>query len=403
MSAREVAESAREALFERLPGWEWDAAYGGRATPGARYREGSVRTQEGLKMARSPLTRVETSHLGALDEASEAAREVEEQRQATEQERRLARRRKVIERAQGEGLLLVLAIVVIVMWVSSPYFMTTANLLTAASVVSILGIMAVLETLVIIAGEIDISIGSVMAATSVILGLLVTQGINVWLSAVIALLFAGAIGVINAVITVFFKVNSLVTTLGTYSIFLGIAYVLSNTMTVTIGGQGFEWLGSGHIASIPVPVFFFVGTWLIGAAVARFTALGRHIYATGDNYEAAVRAGVQADKIRVALFISIALGAGVAGIIVTSELAAAAPQIGDPYLLAVVTAVILGGASLKGGRGTMLGTLIAVAILGVLQNGFALLQFSSFLEDTVLGCLLIIAVLTDRLVRRAER
>jgi ribose transport system permease protein len=354
-------------------------------------------------MARSPLTRVEASHLGALDEASEAAREVEEQRQATEQERRLARRRKVIERAQGEGLLVVLAIVVIVMWVSSPYFMTTANLLTAASVVSILGIMAVLETLVIIAGEIDISIGSVMAATSVILGLLVTQGINVWLSAVIALLFAGAIGVINAVITVFFKVNSLVTTLGTYSIFLGIAYVLSNTMTVTIGGQGFGWLGSGHIASIPVPVYFFVGTWLIGAAVARFTALGRHIYATGDNYEAAVRAGVQADKIRVALFISIALSAGVAGIIVTSELAAAAPQIGDPYLLAVVTAVILGGASLKGGRGTMLGTLIAVAILGVLQNGFALLQFSSFLEDTVLGCLLIIAVLTDRLVRRAER
>ncbi len=354
-------------------------------------------------MATSPLTPAEASLPGGLDEAAEAARELQEQRQDTEQERRLARRRKVIERLQGEGLLLVLAIVVIAMWLSSPYFMTSANLLTAASVVSILGIMAVLETLVIIAGEIDISIGSVMAVTSVFLGLLVTAGVNVWLSAVIALLGAGAIGVINAVITVYFKVTSLVTTLGTYSIFLGIAYVLSNTMTVTIGGQGFGALGSGHVGSVPVPVFFFVGLWLIGAAIARFTALGRHIYATGDNYEAAVRAGIQADKIRVGLFIGIALSAGVAGIIVTSELAAAAPQIGDPYLLAVVTAVILGGASLKGGRGTMFGTLIAVAILGVLQNGFALLQFSSFLEDTVLGCLLIIAVLTDRLVRRAER
>ena len=125
-------------------------------------------------MARSPLTRAEASRLGAVDEASEAAREVEEQRQATEQERRLARRRKVIEQAQGEGLLLVLGDRRDRDVGGSPYFMTTANLLTAASVVSILGIMAVLETLVIIAGEIDISIGSVMAATSVILGLLVT-------------------------------------------------------------------------------------------------------------------------------------------------------------------------------------------------------------------------------------
>jgi ribose transport system permease protein len=353
--------------------------------------------------SRAPLTPPAASLPAGLGEEAEAARELEEQRQDSEHERRLARRRQLIERLQGEGLVLVLAIVVVVMWVSSPYFMTTANLLTAASVVSILGIMAVLETLVIIAGEIDISIGSVMAATSVIMGLLVTDGINIWLSAVIAFLFSGGVGVVNGIITVYFKVNSLVTTLGTYSIFLGIAYVLSNTMTVTLAGEGFGWLGSGHIASIPVPVFFFVGTWLVGAAVARFTSLGRHIYATGDNYDAAVRAGIQADWIRMGLFIAIAFSAGLAGIIVTSELSAAAPQIGDPYLLAVVTAVILGGASLKGGRGTMLGTLIAVAILGVLQNGFALLQFSSFLEDTVLGCLLIIAVLTDRLVRRAER
>ncbi len=353
--------------------------------------------------SRAPLTPAGAGFPAGLGEEAEAARELEEQRQDTEHERRLARRRQLIERLQGEGLVLVLAIVVIIMWVSSPYFMTSANLLTAASVVSILGIMAVLETLVIIAGEIDISIGSVMAATSVIMGLLVTEGINIWLAAVIAFLFSGGVGVVNGIITVYFKVNSLVTTLGTYSIFLGIAYVLSNTMTVTLAGEGFGWLGSGHIASIPVPVFFFVGTWLVGAAVARFTSLGRHIYATGDNYDAAVRAGIQADWIRMGLFIAIAFSAGLAGIIVTSELSAAAPQIGDPYLLAVVTAVILGGASLKGGRGTMLGTLIAVAILGVLQNGFALLQFSSFLEDTVLGCLLIIAVLTDRLVRRAER
>jgi ribose transport system permease protein len=329
--------------------------------------------------------------------------DVEEERVAAERERRLARRRRVIERIQGEGLVLVFAVVFVIMWASSPYFLTEANLLTAASVVSVLGVMAVTETLVVIGGEIDISVGSVMAATSVLIGVMVTGGLNVWLAALLGFLFSGGVGAVNGIITVYFKVNSLVTTLGTYSIFLGLAYFLSNTTTVSIGGEGFGVLGSGSVGQIPVPVFFFLGVWLLGAAIARYTALGRHIYATGDNYDAAMRSGVQADLLRIGLFVAMGLSAGLAGIIVTSELGSAAPQIGDPYLLAVVTAVILGGASLRGGRGTMLGTLVAVAILGVLQNGFALLQFSTYLEDTVLGCLLIFAVLTDRLVRRAER
>jgi len=332
----------------------------------------------------------------------EVALEAEDQRRAQERERGLARRRRIIEQLQGEGLVLVLIVVFVVMWVSSQFFLTEPNLLTAASVVSVLGVMAVAETLLVIAGEIDISIGSVMAATSVLMGVMVGDGINVWLAALIGLLFSGVVGAINGVITVYFKINSLVTTLGTYSIFLGIAYAVSNTATTSIGGSGFEVLGSGKVGAIPVPVFFFLGLWVIGLVVARWTALGRHIYATGDNVDAAVRAGIQANLLRMGLFIATALSAGLAGIITTSELGSAAPQIGDPYLLSVVTAVILGGASLRGGRGTMLGTLVAVAILGVLQNGFALLQFSTYLEDTVLGSLLILAVLTDRLVRRAE-
>ena len=339
----------------------------------------------------------------ATDAPTQVAYDIQAERQAAERERRLARRRRFVERLQGEGLVLVFGVVFVLMWVSSPYFLTTSNLLTAASVVSVLGVMAVLETLVVIGGEIDISVGSVMAATSVLIGVMVTGGMNVWLSAALGMLFAGAVGAVNGIITVYFKINSLVTTLGTYSIFLGLAYALSNTTTVSIGGEGFSVLGSGSVGSIPVPVFFFVGLWILGAAIARHTALGRHIYATGDNYDAAVRSGVQADLLRVGLFVAMGLSSGLAGIIVTSELGSAAPQIGDPYLLSVVTAVILGGASLRGGRGTLLGTLVAVAILGVLQNGFALLQFSTYLEDTVLGTLLIFAVLTDRLVRRAER
>jgi ribose transport system permease protein len=335
--------------------------------------------------------------------AEEVAREAEETKRAAERERRLGRRRRFVEQLQGEGLILVLVVVFVLMWISSQFFFTEQNLLTAASVISVLGVMAVAETLLVISGEIDISIGSVMASTSVLMGLLVAHGLNVWAAAVVGMIFAAAVGAINGIITVYFKINSLVTTLGTYSIFLGLAYAISNTATVNIGGSGFQVLGSGKVGSIPVPVFFFLGLWLVGLAVARWTAMGRHIYATGDSYDAAVRSGIQANTLRMGLFIATSLSAGLAGVITTSELGSAAPQIGDPYLLSVVTAVILGGASLRGGRGTMLGTLVAVAILGVLQNGFALLQFSTYLEDTVLGSLLIIAVLTDRLVRRAER
>jgi ribose transport system permease protein len=350
----------------------------------------------------SPLERAVGDVAAVTNREQEVALEAEDQHRAQERERGLARRRRITEQLQGEGLVLVLIVVFVVMWASSQFFLTEQNLLTAASVVSVLGVMAVAETLLVIAGEIDISIGSVMAATSVLMGLMAGAGFNVWLAALIGLLFSGAVGAVNGIITVYFKINSLVTTLGTYSIFLGIAYAISNTATTSIGGSGFEELGSGKVGAIPVPVFFFLGLWLIGLGVARWTALGRHIYATGDNLDAAVRSGIQANLLRMGLFIATALSAGLAGIITTSELGSAAPQIGDPYLLSVVTAVILGGASLRGGRGTMLGTLVAVAILGVLQNGFALLQFSTYLEDTVLGSLLILAVLTDRLVRRAE-
>ena len=346
-------------------------------------------------------TDLEAQQLGSS--GAEEAFELEQGKRSVETERRLAARRRLLQRAQQQGLVLVLVIVVCIMWASSPYFMSKYNLLTAASVVSILGIMAVTETLLVIAAEIDISIGGVMALVSVVVGILVGRGLNVWLASGIGMLVAALVGVVNGVITVKFKINSLVTTLGTFSIATGLAYVLSGTTTVQISSSGFAFLGSGYIATVPSTVYFFVGIWLIGAFVARFTSLGRHIYATGDNIDAADRSGIRPNRIRMGLFLVNSIAAGFAGLVVTSELSSSAPQLGDPYLLAVVTAVILGGTSLSGGRGRLSGTLLSVAILGVVQNGFALLEFSSYLQNLVTGCLLILAVLVDQFVRRAEQ
>jgi hypothetical protein len=176
--------------------------------------------EEGRLVAREQVHLMESSHNAqALPTVGASAREeayqLKEQRRAAERERRLARRQLLVRRLQGEGLVFALAAVCVVIWVSSPYFLTIGNLLTAASVMSVLGIMAVAETLIVISGEIDISVGSVMALMSVLIGVMVIGGMNVWVAAILAFLCAGGIGAINGIITVYFKVNSLVTTLGT--------------------------------------------------------------------------------------------------------------------------------------------------------------------------------------------
>ena len=294
--------------------------------------------------------------------------------------RQLERRRRYAERLQGQGLLLILAGVIAIMWWSSPYFMSVDNLFTAAAVVSILGIMAVAETMLIISGEIDISIGSVMALTSVRDRLARRR----WRERLgrrrhqprssppaSARSTAGS--------TVCLKINSLVVTLGMYSIVLGVAYVLSDSSTVIIDGSGFSWLGSSDDLAHPRPGLLLPrASGPSASTVLRTTALGRHIYAVGDNAESAVRAGVRADGLRIGLFVAMSLSAALAGIIVTSQLSSAAPQVGDPYLLVGRH----GGRSSaarasRAGAARCVGTLIAVGILGVLQNGFALLRTRS--------------------------
>jgi ribose transport system permease protein len=304
--------------------------------------------------------------------------------------------------AQGQGLLAILVGLGVAFTISSPYFFNRNNFLNIAGLVAILGIMAIAETLLVIAGGIDISVGSVVATCSVTLGLLDSDGVNIWVGVVLVLLLGAGIGLLNGFIVVGVGVDSLVTTLGTYSIFLGLAYVLSGTKTLIISNSHFSFLGAGEVATLPFPFIVFIALLIVGLFVERFTRIGRSIYAIGGNAEAARNAGIRVDAIRLWLYILTGLSAGIAGVLVTSELSSSAADVGNSYLLSVITAVILGGASLQGGRGSLVGTLIAVLILGVLQNGFALLQWSSFAQSIALGVFLIIAVTFDRRLRELE-
>jgi ribose transport system permease protein len=210
------------------------------------------------------------------------------------------------------------------------------------------------------------------------------------------------IGMINGTIVVKMGVDPLVVTLGMYSILLGTSYTIVGTQSLPVSSPIFDFL-SGNVGDVPWVFIIFAVIWVIGLLVSHFTAVGRHIYAIGDNEESAARAGIHTARIRISLFVISGLFAALAGVLTTAQLGTSSPAVGATYLLSVVTAVVLGGTRLSGGRGGLVGTLIAIAILGVVQNGFALLEANAFTQNIVLGFLLVAAVLVDQTTSRFER
>jgi ribose transport system permease protein len=314
----------------------------------------------------------------------------------------LDRRRAMVHLLQNQGLLLVLVGLIVTFWIKSPYFMNAGNWSVIAQITSVLGILAVSQTLLVISGGIDISVGSGVACASAGIGYLVVHSFSPVEAAVVVLIGGAFVGLINGLISVKLGVNPLVTTLGMYSILLGVAYILLGPEAVLVTSSFFDFLGSS-ISYVPVAFVIFALMCVVGLLVARETAIGRHIYAIGDHEAAAARAGINTHRVRLMLFVLSGFVAAFAGVLTTSQLGSASPEVGAAYLLSVVTAVVLGGTRLSGGRGGIFGTFIAVMILGVLQNGFTLLQVNAYYQDVVLGLMLIVAVLVDQTASRLER
>jgi len=262
-----------------------------------------------------------------------------------------------------------------------------------------LGIMAVAQTFLIISGGIDISVGSVVALSGVVLGLLLIGGLPLPLAILGAVLSGTAVGAFNALLVVRLNIDPFIATLGSLSLFSGVAFTLTSGETRSIVDPTLAFIGIGRIAGVPVPLVLFAIILAIGLVAERLTAWGRTVYAIGGNKEAARLSGLPVKRTQVMLYLLSGTSAGLAGALTVAQLASASPQVGANYLLAVVTAVILGGTSLSGGRGSLLGTLIAVAILGVLSNGFALLGWTTNAQTMALGAALLIAVLLDRAAR----
>ena len=293
------------------------------------------------------------------------------------------------------ALVVVLAAMIVFFAIQSEYFLTSLNIINILVSASVIGIIAAPATLLLVSGNFDLSVGSGVALIGVVMAWgAANYGIGV---ALLLALFTGlVIGVVNGFSVTVVGINALITTLAMLAILRGLALVLADGQTLLL--SDFNWLGNARpLFNIPLPVFIFVAVTLIVGFIMRFTVFGRSMYAIGANPVAARLAGI---KTKTAIFIAF-LMSGVAvvigGLILVSQLGAASPQAGLGLELAVVTAVILGGASLAGGRGTITGTVLGVFILGVLNNGLTLMNVDSFWQQVAQGTLLLIAVGFDQL------
>jgi ribose/xylose/arabinose/galactoside ABC-type transport system permease subunit len=300
------------------------------------------------------------------------------------------------------GLIVALVVVVVVLSVVSPHFLTTTNLLNIAKAVAIVGIAAVGQTIVIIGGGFDLSIGSTMAAAGMLAAYLLEVDVAIPVAFAAAMGLGALVGVINGTIVSYARINPLIATLATLAIVRGLAYVISGGQEIVIGDEAWLSFGTDVLLGIPYIVILLVGTFLLfGWAMPR-TSFGRYTYAIGSNARAARLAGVAVDRWRLAIYTTCGLTAALSGLVLTARTGSARPSAAVGFELDVITAVILGGASLSGGRGTLAGTFVALVLIGVINNGLTLAQVPAYWQGVVKGAILLAAVLYDEL-RRSRR
>lgn len=302
------------------------------------------------------------------------------------------RRRKFPETG---ALLVVLVVMAVFFATRSEFFLTVQNITNILVSAAVIGIVAAPATLLLVAGQFDLSVGSGAALIGVVMAWGVAEfGVP---QAILLCILAGVlIGVINGFSVTIVGINALITTLAMLAILRGLALVLADGQTLLL--PDFGAIGNARpLFDVPVPVYLFIGVTIVTALVMRFTVFGRSMYVIGANPVAARLAGIKTRRAVFTGFVLSGLAVVLGGLILVSQLGAASPQAALGLELAVVTAVILGGASLAGGRGTILGTVLGVLILGVLNNGMTLMSIDSFWQQVAQGCLLLLAVGFDQL------
>ena len=301
-----------------------------------------------------------------------------------------------------------------------PTFLSTANLILMSKHVALNAFLAMGMTFVIITGGIDLSVGSIVGLCAMVAGYLVLNGIDLQIGYTvyfnvpeIILITLGVgvlIGAINGWLITKLNVAPFIATLGTLYVARGAALLSSDGRTFPnlvgnpeLGNTGFGYLGAGRILGLPVSVWLLIVVALVAAYIARYTPLGRHIFAVGGNERAARISGVRVNMVKMFVYMFSGFCAAIVGLIISSELMASHPATGESFELNAIAAAVLGGTSMSGGRGTIGGTIVGAFVIGILSDGLVMMGVSSFWQMVIKGLVIIVAVVIDQAQRKLQQ
>jgi ribose transport system permease protein len=293
-----------------------------------------------------------------------------------------------------------LIVLFVALAIASPHFLTETNLSSVVRQTAVINIMSLGMTIIIIAGGIDLSVGAILAMSGVIGAMAMQWGLPIPVGILIGILTGLFWGFVNGILTTRLRIAPFIVTLGTLGIIRGLTLIITNGLPVHGVPQGFSFLGEGNLLGVPFVLWVLVVCALATHVILEHTRLGRYAYAIGSNPDAAVYAGVPVGFDTTTLYALGGMLTGLAGMIEASRLMTGQPAAGNGYELQAIAAVVIGGGSLHGGEGSVVGTLIGAFIMGLLSNGSDLLGVSPYLQQAIIGAVIILAVTVDELRKR---
>lgn len=302
---------------------------------------------------------------------------------------------------EASGVLVALLVLCIVLSIAAPAFLSQYNLSVVARQASFVGLVALGQTLVLLVGGIDLSVGAAAGLSAIFGSILLTQtGIHPYAVLPITAAFGMGLGLVNGFFVAVLRLNPFIVTLASWEIFAGMTLVVTKGYPIRPLGEQFRVFGQGSLFGVPVPVLIFLAAGALLAFVLARTRFGRNIYAVGGNREAAELVGIRTWRVEFIVFGLAGLFAALAGILYASRMDSGQPSVGEGWLMGAITAAIIGGTSLKGGQGTIVGTIFGALLMAVLANGIVLMNVSGYWERVIIGLVVLIAILVDLLRRR---